>query len=176
MQIKISEDTDTILKYARDEAMRTGSLSIEADHLLLATLRHEDNGACRVLKALGVDLSDLKAYLDSCLFRGKMVPYAQADDIVVSRIAHNVINMAAYEALKVGVNVLSPLHLLLSLSRSTGSLGREYLEEHGLGTKELSEYMEKEGLLVEKPQQETQVKNLPLSYVFVTTANPKYKS
>ena len=35
MQIRISEELNTILLYARDEAMRTGSYAIGADHLML---------------------------------------------------------------------------------------------------------------------------------------------
>ena len=176
MQIRISEDTDTILQYARDEAMRTGSLSIEADHLLLATLRHGENGACRALKALGVDLPDLKRYLDSCLFRPRMVPYARADEIVVSKIARGVIEAAAFEALKAGVNVLSPVHLLLSLSRSESCAGRNYLKEHGLGTDEISKCIGNEDISAEMAMNPQKAKNLPVAYLVMTSNNAKFKS
>ena len=55
MQIRISEELNTILLYARDEAMRTGSYAIGADHLMLGILRHGENAACLLLQELGVD-------------------------------------------------------------------------------------------------------------------------
>lgn len=43
MQVTLSEEINSIVSYARDEAMRTGSYVIETDHLLLGLLRHADN-------------------------------------------------------------------------------------------------------------------------------------
>jgi len=74
MQIRISEELNTILLYARDEAMRTGSYAIGADHLMLGILRHADNAACLLLKEMEVDLTAFKRYIDSCLFRDHSVP------------------------------------------------------------------------------------------------------
>ena len=63
MEIKFSLEFTTVLSYAREEAMRTGSYSIAADHLLLAGIRHRDNAACEALTALGIDLEELKAFV-----------------------------------------------------------------------------------------------------------------
>ena len=43
--MKISKEFDAIVGFAREEAMRTGSYSIEADHLFLGILRHGGNAA-----------------------------------------------------------------------------------------------------------------------------------
>ena len=53
MEIKISEELNSIINYAREEAMRTGSYGIDPDHLYLGILRHHDNAACGTLEKLG---------------------------------------------------------------------------------------------------------------------------
>ena len=55
MEIKISDQLNGIIKYAREEAMRTGSYGIGPDHLFLGLIRHEDNTAFRALRDLGLD-------------------------------------------------------------------------------------------------------------------------
>ena len=145
MQIRISEELNTILLYARDEAMRTGSYAIGADHLMLGILRHGENAACLLLQELGVDLAAFKRYVDSCLFRERSVPYSAEDKMTVGRSAQNVINMAAFEALKVDSSEVQALHLLLALSRASDTAGAPWLSKHGAGTRELMERLEARG-------------------------------
>ena len=52
MQIQISDALNGIIKYAREEAMRTGSYGIGPDHLFLGIIRHEENTAFQVLQGL----------------------------------------------------------------------------------------------------------------------------
>ena len=75
MQIKFSTDLQTILCYARDEAMRTGSYRIGADHIVLGMLRHRDNDPCRLLAACGIDPDAFKAAIDEQLFSEAAVPW-----------------------------------------------------------------------------------------------------
>ena len=145
MQIRISEELNTILLYARDEAMRTGSYAIGADHLMLGILRHGENAACLLLQELGVDLTAFKRFVDSCLFRERSVPYSAEDRMTVGRSAQNVINMAAFEALKVGSDQVKSLHLLLALSRAADTVGTPWLSERGAGTREMMERLEARG-------------------------------
>ena len=50
MEIRISDELNDIIRYAKDEAMRTGSYGIGPDHLFLGVLRHGDNAAFRTVK------------------------------------------------------------------------------------------------------------------------------
>lgn len=145
MQIRISEELNTILLYARDEAMRTGSYAIGADHLMLGVLRHGENAACLLLRELGVDLAAFKRYVDSCLFRERSVPYSAEDKMTVGRSAQNAINMAALEALKVGSEEVRALHLLLALSRTAGTATAAHLLEAGVDTRAMLEKLEAHG-------------------------------
>ena len=60
MEMKISDELNLIVRYAREEAMRTGSYGIGTDHLVLGILRHADNNACRALRGLGADPEHVK--------------------------------------------------------------------------------------------------------------------
>lgn len=132
MQIKFSTDLQTILCYARDEAMRTGSYRIGADHIVLGLLRHRDNDPCRMLAACGVDPDALKAAIDEQLFSEAAVPWQDQDLIRPTPAAAALVGGAAYEALKQGLHEISPSHLLLALSRHEKSIAADLLRSHDL--------------------------------------------
>ena len=46
MEIKISDELNNIIRYAREEAMRTGSYGIGPDHLFLGMMRQADTNTC----------------------------------------------------------------------------------------------------------------------------------
>ena len=87
MQIQISEELNGIIKYAREEAMRTGSYGIGPDHLFLGIIRHEDNNAFRIIQALGTEPADLRHFIDGRIFTNEAIPFAEADHINFSRQA-----------------------------------------------------------------------------------------
>ncbi len=132
MQLKISPELHEIVGYARDEAMRTGSYSISTDHLFLGILRHADNGACRCLSSLGVNLEEFKAYLDRCTIQGELISYSEIDKIVFSRLCQNALNLTILEATRTRSDTADSRHLLLALLRSTGGVARTYLSDLGI--------------------------------------------
>ena len=85
MEIKISDELNSIIRYAREEAMRTGSYGIGPDHLFLGMMRQADNDACKVLSALGVDADAFKRFIDSHIFTNESIPYSEADKICPER-------------------------------------------------------------------------------------------
>ena len=61
MQLKVTEELNQVIKYAREEAMRTGSYGIGPDHLFLGIIRQEENAAFTTLQHLGIEPADVKA-------------------------------------------------------------------------------------------------------------------
>ena len=125
MEIKFSTDLQTILCYARDEAMRTGSYGVGADHVVLGMLRHRDNDACRVLSACGVDLDAFKAAIDAEVMGERSVPWQDQSLVRPTRGAAALVGGAAYEALRQGGHEIFPTHLLLSLVRHEKSFAAD---------------------------------------------------
>ena len=132
MEIKFSAELQTILCYARDEAMRTGSYGLGADHIALGLLRHRDNDACRVLTACGVDLEALKQAIDERIFADRAVPWQDQGRIRPTRGAAALVGGAAYEALKQGGHDIFSTHLLLSLVRHEESTAADLLRDRRL--------------------------------------------
>ena len=152
MQLQVSEDLNQVIKYAREEAMRTGSYGIGPDHLFLGIIRQEENAAFRSLQSLGIEPADLKTFIDQRIFTGETLPYEQLDHIAFSRQAQNVLSITVMEASRLKSALAQPQHLLLALCRTTESYGQVYLRSHGIDYGRLLAYMEDEGLLRPKEQ------------------------
>lgn len=154
MEIRISDELNDIIRYARDEAMRTGSYGIGPDHLFLGVLRHGDNAAFRTVTGLGIDADNFKRFIDSHIFTNEPIPYAESDKISFTRYAQNVLSITVLEASKQGVTEANSLHLLLALCRTTENYGQAYLRQHGVDYGRLLSYMRDKGMLGKDPEQE----------------------
>ena len=147
MEIKVSDELNGIITYAREEALRTGSYGIGPDHLFLGILRHEENNACNALKALEVDTAQLKKFIDSRVFTNEQIPYSELEHIQFSRGAQNVLSLTIMEATRVRSAEASSQHLLLALCRTTGSYGQAFLRSIGVDYGRILSWMEKDGML-----------------------------
>ncbi len=154
MEIRISGELNDIIRYAKDEAMRTGSYGIGPDHLFLGVLRHGDNAAFRTVMGLGIDADNFKRFIDSHIFTNEPILYAESDKISFTRYAQNVLSITVLEASKQGVTEANSLHLLLALCRTTENYGQAYLRQHGVDYGRLLSYMRDEGMLGKDPEQE----------------------
>ena len=147
MEIRISDELNDIIRYARDEAMRTGSYGIGPDHLFLGLLRHGDNAAFRIITGQGIDADNFKRFIDSHIFTNEPIPYSESDKISFTRYAQNVLSITVLEASKQGVDEANSLHLLLALCRTTENYGQAYLRQHGVDYGRLLSHMRDEGML-----------------------------
>ncbi|MCR5003455.1 MAG: ATP-dependent Clp protease ATP-binding subunit [Bacteroidales bacterium] len=147
MEPRISDELNGVIKYARDEAMRTGSMTIEPDHLFLGMIRHAENAAARAMKETGTDLADFKEFIDSRIFRPGQIPYSEIDNITFSRQTQNVLSLTVLEARKFESSKVSSQHLLLALCRSTGSYGQAYLRQRGTEYGRLLAWLQEQNLL-----------------------------
>lgn len=147
MEIKISDELNGIISYAREEAMRTGSYGIGPDHLFLGIIRHVDNLAYETLEGLDVSPSDIKKFIDTKIFTNEHIPYSELGNITFSRAAQNTLSLTVMEATRLGSREASSQHLLLALCRATGCYGQAYLRNLGIDYGRLLSYMEKNGML-----------------------------
>ena len=178
MQTQVSQELLKIISYARDEAMRTGDYAISTDHLLLGILRHSDNDACTCMKALGVDLAELKQTVEGSLFRPSGIAYSEADKLSFSRSAQNTLNLCIIEATMSGADKIFSTHLLLAIAGSSGSVGLGYLKSLGLDHAALSEYMKKNGLLAARSvdAEEREAAARPMSILRIISSPDKIAS
>ena len=121
MEIRISDQLNSIINYSREEALRTGSYGIAPDHLFLGMLRHKENPGVDALMGIGTDLEELKQFIDSHIVTNEHIPYSDMEKISFSRGAQNVLSFTILEATKVRCREAGAQHLLLALCRAAGS-------------------------------------------------------
>ncbi len=159
MEIRISGELNDIIRYAKDEAMRTGSYGIGPDHLFLGVLRHGDNAAFKAVTAQGIAPDNFKRFIDSHIFTNEPIPYSESDRISFTRYAQNVLSITVLEASKQGVDEATSLHLLLALCRTTENYGQAYLRQHGVDYGRLLSYMRDQGMFNDAPGREEESKS-----------------
>ena len=130
--MKISKEFDAIVGFAREEAMRTGSYSIEADHLFLGILRHGGNAAVEALRSSGIDTAGCKSEIDSFIFQAQGIPYGHEDEIRLGREGSNTVSLAIAEAISEGAEETGAIHLLKAICKQESCRSSEYLRRHGL--------------------------------------------
>ncbi len=145
MELKISEELNGIIAYAREEAMRTGSYGIGPDHLLLGIIRHGDNNAAVALKGVDVDMQQLKSFIDSRIFTNEHIPYSELENITFSRAAQNVLSLTVLEAGRLRSPEAGAIHLLLALCRTSGSYGQSFLRSVGVDYARIVAWMGENG-------------------------------
>lgn len=135
--MKISQEFDAIVGFAREEAMRTGSYSIEADHLFLGILRHGGNSAVQALRTSGIDTAACKKEIDSLIFREQGIPYGREDEIRLGREGSNTVSLAIAEAISEGAEEAGAVHLLKAIFKQEKSHTGEYLRRRGVSIADL---------------------------------------
>ena len=144
MEMRISDELNLIVRYAREEAMRTGSYGIGIDHLMLGILRHGDNDACRTLRGLGADPEEMKQFIDMHIFRQGSIPYSDADQVVLSRSAQSLLNLTILEATRLKHAETDGSHLLLAVCRTEGNYSQAFLKNRGISYASAFAYMQEQ--------------------------------
>ena len=147
MEVNISQELNDIIRFAREEAMRTGSYGISPDHLFLGMLRHADNDAVLALNGLGVMPDEFKDFIDSHIFVNEPIPYSELDKISFTRYAQNVLSITVMEASKMKSHEARSIHLILALCRTTENYGQAYLRSKGIDYGKLLSYMRDHDML-----------------------------
>ena len=148
--------------------MRTGSYGIAPDHLILGLLRHKENSAVDALRGLGIDMEELKQFIDSHIFTNEHIPYSEIDNITFSRGVQNVLSFTILEATKLRNRQAGVEHLLLALCRAGDSYGVTYLRDLGVDYGMIYRYMEKNSMIekgAEEPQQEEEAPQIRIRAV-----------
>lgn len=147
MEISISDELNSIINFAREEAMRTGCYGIAPDHLFLGMIRHGENAGTDALRGLGTDVAEMKEFIDSRIFTNEHIPYSEIDNVTFSRGAQNVLSYTILEATKVRSSSASAQHMLLALCRVGGSYGSSYLHDLGTDYGHIYRYLDKNDML-----------------------------
>ena len=173
MEIRISDQLNSIINYSREEALRTGSYGIAPDHLFLGILRHRENAAADALLGVGTDLEELKQFIDSHIFTNERIPYSAMEKISFSRGAQNVLSFTILEATKVRCKEAGPQHLLLALCRAAGSYGSSYLRDTGVDYGYIFRYLDRNSMLGRGEEDENEEEVTPQIHIHAVEQEKK---
>lgn len=132
MRTDFSNQFRPILEKAYSIAMELGSPLISSEHFVLAALREKDDYALKILRQLNVPVERMKTSLEQYIRENQpggesTTLFEQQYKITSNAIRH--LQLAVAEARKMGVNVVSGMHILLALMHDPKSMESNFLDD-----------------------------------------------
>ena len=88
-----------VIEYSREEASRLQNSYIGTEHLMLGVIREGEGKACRILRSMNIDMSELKRIIENEV-RNVMDAAVNTSlhDIVISKSAEQVLHLSMLES------------------------------------------------------------------------------
>ncbi|MDR3250794.1 MAG: ATP-dependent Clp protease ATP-binding subunit, partial [Tannerella sp.] len=133
------------IEYSREEASRLQNSYIGVEHLMLGVIREGEGRACRILQSMNIDMSEFKRTIE-CDVRNVMdaVSNYSINNIVISKIAEQILKLSMLEARKLKDNQTGTQHLLLCILKEKYNIVKGFLENNGIDYKTVFEMLEQE--------------------------------
>ncbi|MCF0177816.1 MAG: ATP-dependent Clp protease ATP-binding subunit, partial [Bacteroidales bacterium] len=138
--IDFTQDLQRILSFAKEEAARLGNHIATGDHLFLGILRHGSNNAVEAIVALGGNIQNIKAELESIIGSGEEITYTESANIRLSKDIEDVYRNMAQVLITTGASQPSMIYLLIALLRDTGNTIVPILKRYGITSQSLLNY------------------------------------
>ncbi|MBR2207559.1 MAG: ATP-dependent Clp protease ATP-binding subunit, partial [Synergistaceae bacterium] len=103
-----------VIELAQQEALELGHTMVDPEHLLLGVLQEGGGVACQALTELGVDTENFAAHIRDLIGRGQDV-ISKPVDLPLSSRMQRALDVAMFEARKMGVNYVDTEHILLGI-------------------------------------------------------------
>jgi ATP-dependent Clp protease ATP-binding subunit ClpC len=122
-----------VIEYSREEASRLQNSYIGTEHLMLGIIREGEGKACRILRAMDIDMSELKRIIENEV-RNVVDTRANTslNDIVISKTAEQILRLSMLESRQLRNIQTGTEHLLLSLLKEKFNVVTEFLEGKGV--------------------------------------------
>lgn len=130
MRDSYSKHIQTVLKYAKDEAIRLGHNYIGSEHLLLGILRQENSVAITLLRNLDIEVDDLRVTIENIVRSGGEIP--TVENLPLTKRSEHILQNAYSEAKKFGSAVIGDEFLLLAILKENAGVAFEVLWSFGL--------------------------------------------
>ncbi len=129
MDNNFSTQVKEIISYSREEALRLGNDFIGTEHLVLGLIRDGENTAVKILKALNVDMYELRKEIELAVKDKTGKNIANINSLPLTKQAEKVIRITVLEAKAVkSVNVESE-HLMLSILKNKENIATQIINQ-----------------------------------------------
>ncbi|HIA80341.1 MAG TPA: ATP-dependent Clp protease ATP-binding subunit [Candidatus Marinimicrobia bacterium] len=144
MKENFSKRVQSILKKAKEEAIRLGHSYVGSEHLLLGLLKEKAGMSHKVLQVYDIEPSEMSAMIEDLIKAsgGTMT----LGHLPLTRRAERVLRNAYSEAASRGKSLADDEHLLLAMLRETEGIACEVLKSFNLDFDSVSELMEGESV------------------------------
>ncbi len=127
MEAKFSQRVKDVLIFSREEAQRLGNDYIGLEHLLLGILREGEGLAVKILRSLGVDLTELRKRIENAVASHKEKP-AGTDNLPLIKQAERALKITYLEAKIYNSELIGTEHLLLAILKDENNIVTKTLQ------------------------------------------------
>ena len=130
MKENFSKRVQSILKYAKEEAIRLGHSYVGSEHLLLGLLRLNSGLSSKIFDIYDCDIEDIQAMIEDLIKTsgGTMT----LGHLPLTRRAERILRNAFNEAAAMGATIADDEHLLLSILKETDGIAFEVINSNNL--------------------------------------------
>ena len=164
MRENFSKSIQSILKFAKERAVRFGHSYVGSEHLLLGLLKDENCKAAKLLATLGCDFEEMKQLIKDMVkpSTGSMT----MGHLPLTRRAERILRTTYSEAKKIGLDVADDTHLLLAISKEGEGLASEVLLTFSIDYELLYSYLETSAPTAKKSKPKVKKTNTPTLDLF----------
>ena len=142
-QITLSDGVKDALNRSRNVAKRLGHNFIAPEHIILSLAEDANCSASLVLKALGIDLSDVILAMQDIL---KVTTDSHSNDddpVMPTKSTERVIRSVKLEAQSMNCNIVRTAHLLLAAIREDDTKMKSFFDNKGINYNNVREQVER---------------------------------
>ena len=144
MKENFSKRVQTIIKYAKEEAIRLGHSYVGSEHLLLGMIKYSTGLSIKILEIYDCSLADLKAMIEDMIkSSGGTLTLGH---LPFTRRAERILRNSYNEAAALGSSVADDEHLLLSMLKEIEGIAYEVLNAYNLDYDSVLGLMESEDI------------------------------
>src|ERR1700709_1945401 len=129
MDNNFSTQVKEIISYSREEALRLGNDCIGTEHLVLGLIRDGENTAIKVLKALNVDIYELRKEIELAVKDKTGKNIANINSLPLTKQAEKVIRITVLEAKANKSPLVESEHLMLSILKNKENIATQILNQ-----------------------------------------------
>ncbi len=129
MDNNFSAQVKEIISYSREEALRLGNDFIGTEHLVLGLIRDGENNAVKILKALNIDLYELRKEIEMAVKDKTGKNIANINSLPLTKQAEKVIRITVLEAKAYKSPLVESEHLMLSILKNKENVATQILNQ-----------------------------------------------
>ena len=138
MEAKFSQRVKDVLIYSREEAHRLGNNYIGLEHLLLGILREGEGLAVKILRNLGLDLTEMRKRIETSV-ANNTEKSVTGDHIPLVKQAERALKITYLEAKIFNNELIGTEHLLLAILKDENNLVTKTFSGYGVNYNAVSE-------------------------------------